>query len=99
MVPSSFSCCYTDSSSVADTNEQVSTKAYDNPVYGSSSDKAKSDETDNSRKPSMCDPEHQFDNPIYGTKDTESAYSMITDASAQDGAIDRQLLQTTYESI
>ena len=68
---------YTDSSCVADTNGRVSTKAYDNPVYNSSCDK--SDETD---KPSISDPERQFDNPIYGTKDTENAYSMITDDNA-----------------
>ena len=60
---------------MADANERVSTKACNNPIYDSLCDKAKRLETDkyNSRKLSMSDPEHQFDNPIYGTNDTENA--------------------------
>ena len=92
------SVCYTDASFAGETDEPESSKAYDNPVYGSSSDNAKSVEADNSRKSSMCDPEHQFDNPIYATKDTENVYSMITDASVHDGTTVSQLLQATCRS-
>ena len=98
------SACDTNPSSspyVAEADEPVTIRKYDNPIYGTHSDKEKVVETDNSRQLSMPEAEHLFDNPIYATdrEATENIYLVIIGTSANDGATGSQLLQTPYESM
>ena len=87
-----------------DTEEMETSRTFDNPIYGDKNDKVngRAGESkqivDQSRLLSMSLPDHEFDNPIYATEETNNAYFMITDVSTQDNATKRQL-QATYESI
>lgn len=84
--------------------EQETTRKFDNPIYGDDGDEVAGGARDNepnmdqSRLLSMSLPDHEFDNPIYATEETNNPYSTITDASTQDSETNRQL-QATYESI
>ena len=83
--------------------EEEIARKFDNPIYGAENDKVKErarepEHMDQSRLLSMSLPDHEFDNPIYATEETENAYSMINDASTHDGETNRQL-QATYESV
>ena len=88
-----------------DTEEMETSRTFDNPIYGEQNDKANrraggsKQIVDQSRLLSMSLPDHEFDNPIYATEETDNAYSMITDVSTQDDATNRQLQAATYESI
>ena len=88
-----------------DTEEMETSRTFDNPIYGEQNDKANrraggsKQIVDQSRLLSMSLPDHEFDNPIYATEETDNAYSMITDVSTQDDATNGQLQAATYESI
>ena len=75
-----------------DTEEMETSRTFDNPIYGEQNDKANrraggsKQIVDQSRLLSMSLPDHEFDNPIYATEETDNAYSMITDVSTQDNA-------------
>lgn len=87
------------SSHQAQDTEEAVTRIFDNPIYGTDNDKVNGGvKTDQSRLLSISLPDHEFDNPIYATKETENDYSMITGTSAHKDETNSEL-QTTYESI
>ena len=87
-----------------DTEEMETSRTFDNPIYGDKNDKVNGRAggskqiVDQSRLLSISLPDHEFDNPIYATEETNNAYSMITDVSTQDDVTNGQL-QATYENI
>ena len=61
-------------------------RTYENSIYDAHYDETQSSETDDPRQFSMPDqPECFFNNPIYATGVTENTYSIVTDASVDDG--------------
>lgn len=88
-----------------DTEEMETSRTFDNPIYCEQNDKANGRAggskqiVDQSRLLSMSLPDHEFDNPIYATEETDNAYSTITDVSTQNDVTNGQLQAATYESI
>lgn len=88
------------SSHQARNTEEEITRKFDNPIYGADDDEVnggvKTECVDQSRLLSISIPDHEFDNPIYATEETDNDYSMITDASTHDGETNRQLQACEY---